>query len=440
MAKERIPYFFWREGRPRWIPGPKVRAEGFKGTDLKDETGAWLDYGKAVNAARELNANVERKREGKPPAIPVALVGSARTVNLMVDEFLNRPKMRMDEPRQRGNRYTRPTMAAPAELGRQKKKLALKSRRAYHAHGQMLKDWMGDAPAASLTPAMMEGFYDDRINDRGLSTANAIMRSWKAMFNFAEVSLRWNRYGLQNPVRGLEMDSPDGRLVLWPRPAIDCYIAVADYLGCFSLGDAVIEALLTSQRLNDVLSLKDATTADGIYRFRQRKTGREAKVKAVPMLLDRVTAMHERKRARWSGNNTVMEYEIISEVTGQPYPVDGSSFSRRFRALKLIAAGGNGNNADMDAAMTLLGVTDAQLATMPIARVPLLNDLWFRDLRDTAVTWLAAAGCDRFEIATVTGLSLKSVDAIMDKHYWVREDGFAISAGDKLAAHMDKTA
>lgn len=60
------PYFVWRDGRPRWEPGPTIRAKGFRGVDLKDDQGAWLDFDRARAAARSLNAHVQtRNGEGK---------------------------------------------------------------------------------------------------------------------------------------------------------------------------------------------------------------------------------------------------------------------------------------------------------------------------------------------------------------------------------------
>ena len=46
-----------------------------------------------------------------------------------------------------------------------------------------------------------------------------------------------------------------------------------------------------------------------------------------------------------------------------------------------------------------------------------LGDLHFHDLRGTAVTRLALAGCTVPEIAAITGHSLKDVEAILDAHY-----------------------
>jgi integrase len=59
-------------------------------------------------------------------------------------------------------------------------------------------------------------------------------------------------------------------------------------------------------------------------------------------------------------------------------------------------------------------------------------DVTFHDLRGTVVTRLAQAGCSVPEIATITGHSLRDVDAILDAHYLSRDVTLAESAICKL--------
>jgi integrase len=59
-------------------------------------------------------------------------------------------------------------------------------------------------------------------------------------------------------------------------------------------------------------------------------------------------------------------------------------------------------------------------------------DVTFHDLRGTAVTRLALAGCTEAEIATITGHSLRSVRAIVDTHYLARDPALGESAITKL--------
>lgn len=64
-----------------------------------------------------------------------------------------------------------------------------------------------------------------------------------------------------------------------------------------------------------------------------------------------------------------------------------------------------------------------------------IDGLTFHDLRGTAVTRLGIAGATEIEIATITGLSLKSVRAILDEHYLNRDPALAESAMAKLEGH-----
>lgn len=61
--------------------------------------------------------------------------------------------------------------------------------------------------------------------------------------------------------------------------------------------------------------------------------------------------------------------------------------------------------------------------------------LTFNDLRGTAVTRLALAGCTEAEIATITGHSLRDVSAILDAHYLRRDAALAVSAIEKRERH-----
>ena len=61
-----------------------------------------------------------------------------------------------------------------------------------------------------------------------------------------------------------------------------------------------------------------------------------------------------------------------------------------------------------------------------------IDQLTFHDLRGTAVTGLAIAGCTESKIAAITGHSLKSVGEILDRHYLSRDDALGENAMRKL--------
>ena len=62
----------------------------------------------------------------------------------------------------------------------------------------------------------------------------------------------------------------------------------------------------------------------------------------------------------------------------------------------------------------------------------------FHDLRGTAVTRLALAGCTEAEIATITGYSLRSVRAIIDTHYLARDSALGDNAIAKLERRTER--
>ncbi|SDB14874.1 Integrase [Agrobacterium fabrum] len=62
-----------------------------------------------------------------------------------------------------------------------------------------------------------------------------------------------------------------------------------------------------------------------------------------------------------------------------------------------------------------------------------IADLTFHDLRGTAITRMALAGCTVPEIAAVTGHSLKDVETILDMHYLGGRAELAASAMRKMA-------
>jgi integrase len=155
----------------------------------------------------------------------------------------------------------------------------------------------------------------------------------------------------------------------------------------------LILALWTGQRQGDLLRLT-WSAYDGKYiRMKQNKTG--VRLPPVPVGAPLKTALDaEPKRSPI----------ILTNNEGKPWTPDGFRSSWR----KACAAAG------------ITGVT-------------------FNDLRGTAVTRLALAGCTEAEIATITGHSLRDVRSILDAHYLRRDPGLAESAIRKLEKSERRT-
>jgi integrase len=144
-------------------------------------------------------------------------------------------------------------------------------------------------------------------------------------------------------------------------------------------------ALWTGQRQGDLLRLPWSAYDGKHIRLRQSKGGTRVVIKVGLPLKAMLDATAKR--------STI----ILTNNDGKPWSPDG------FRASwgKACKVAG------------IVGVT-------------------FHDLRGTAVTRLALAGCTEAEIATITGHSLRSVRAIIDTHYLARDPALGESAITKL--------
>lgn len=373
----RVPYLKWRNGRPRWEPGPRLRERGWKGRDLKAESGAWLPLDQAIQAAQDLNADVAVWRAGggqrrRPPAPRK----TARTCQHLYELWSSD-----DNPD-----FTL---------------LAANTRVDYTSKIGVFLDAFGDAPVASLGPAALKGFWRRVYRERGHAMANAVMRVARAMLSDA-VAREWRA---DNPAFKLKLKGTAPRQVLWLPAEVAAGVAAADALGLASIGDYIVTALHSGQRQSDVLDLPVRLFDETRIRLSQFKTRARIDAPMTPALLDRVAAI---KTRRWTGA-TVVDFgqPIILREDGARY--DRYSLGKAFRRVRAKAA------------ETAPGILDKTL----------------QDLRDTSVTRLALADCTLPEIAAITGHSLVSITRIM-RHYLVLQPAMADAAIAKLTAWMTR--
>lgn len=160
---------------------------------------------------------------------------------------------------------------------------------------------------------------------------------------------------------------------------------------------ALLLALWTGQRQGDLLRLTWAAYDGTHVRLKQRKTGVRV---VIPVGGPLKVALDAAKTKRAAEPDKPAPLTILATENRTSWTESGFRASWR----KACAKAG------------VVGVT-------------------FHDLRGTAVTRLAIAGCTEAEIATITGHSLKDVGAILDAHYLKRDGGLAESAIRKLETH-----
>jgi integrase len=144
-------------------------------------------------------------------------------------------------------------------------------------------------------------------------------------------------------------------------------------------------ALWTGQRQGDLLRLPWSAFDGEKIRLKQSKTGARVEIPVAAALKERLA------------NTKRVSTLILTNLEGVPWTQDG------FRSSWHKACGRS----------KIAGLT-------------------FHDLRGTAVTRLAMAGCTEFEIASITGHATSDVKSIIEKHYLGRDPVLAETAIRKL--------
>ncbi len=377
MAKFSVPYLKMRDGRPRWEPGPKLRAQGFKGVDLKDEHGEWLSEAAAIARARELNderngATIAGKAARPKPGVPV--------VRALWLEFVKTPEYMT---------------------------LSAKTRADYESKANVFLETMGDLPVTDLRRKPIKDFWRLLYQLRGHAMANGVIAVLRTFLSYVVEE----EYLEANPAKELKLLKVQPRVVTFSPTETALLAKLGDEAGEFGVVDGLFLAVNTGQRRGDILDMAKAALAKGLIRnLKQNKTDAIVSFPQTATLKRRIAALHKRH----AENGWETERLVIDERTGQPFHED--TFSKRFLALKRQAVAWLRKNQQQKAADTLDGKE-------------------FRDTRDTALTRLYLAGATVLQIAAISGHEPKTVHETL-KHYIALTEGDGAEAIKKLDAYM----
>lgn len=430
----------WRDGRPRYTPGPEMRrALGLKGQDLKHPNGVWLSMTEAFQwgvaqkrwvqeALASKAAAVAEKRRVKLPAQPLAPRRAGATIAELGEAFLASPRVKGGTV---GKRAYQP--------------MALNTVRFYTGRLRNLEQHDAElyhGPANALTHALCAALYEDLWAARGMSQARAIMATLSVVIAWA---MRQGKVTFAvNPASKLGMVTPAVRLRAGTPAEIAQLIAAADLPihpvkhrttrgALHEVGDMVLLGVWTGQRQSDRLRMTPADLPDGRLKVRQGKTAALVDFPQAPQLVARL-AEARRRRAGWP----VQPVEIvINSNTGRPYTL-GSHYGQVFARVRAAAAAGVWRDRD---GKLHVGPADAaereDFAGWQLAPMPSVATITDQDLRDTCVTWLARAGCDAIRISAITGHSLKTVHDML-RHYLVAHSDYGDQAIAAMVAWFDK--
>lgn len=394
----RITHVSWRDGRPRFQPAAKLRGEGWKGEDLRHGpeqrghlTGPWYTAEECLAWSRQREAEIEQRRADvakakarhrKAPPAPAGRTSIAVTVGELAAKWLaENPKFQGKDVVD-GKRTQR--AAAPATVAFYRQKLGTLEK-------FDMEIWT--APADALSGPIVYDLYERLWTAKGLATAHAVIAALSACMSWG---MRRGKLKLAtNPCKGLQMEAPEARVRALTPAEVRQLVAAADLIGRPEIGDCVTMAVWTGQRQADRLASADLGLVDGRRVFRQIKTGAIVAIRETPELAHRLAAARGRREA-WR----VHPVELIVDERRR-LPWDRYAYSRTFAEVRAAA---------------VAGVNDAATGDVLLPPMPSLDDARDQDLRDTAVTWLARAGCTHMETAQITGHSMQSVQQVL-KHY-----------------------
>jgi hypothetical protein len=264
--------FVWRDGRPRWLPSPTRRRQGWRPCDLATlERGqkVWLSRGDAITRCEAINAAVAAwtdRAQAVPAdmadfAPPGAVDGTAKTpaqrlaarsIGALVDEWLTSPRFTLP----RGQGGLSPTTAADYRSKMTRLLVALVG-----SEDPALIAALRAEPIDALAAPEEEGdafLLDDAYHwlmaNTGHSMAYGVMQVASVFFGWC-----WKKKRIKslaaNPVDLVDRSAPGGKVRVATREEITALIAAADDVGLPSIGDAVLLGLDLGWSLQDLLRL-----------------------------------------------------------------------------------------------------------------------------------------------------------------------------------------
>lgn len=263
--------------------------------------------------------------------------------------------------------------------------LAPTTRAGYTRQIRKIEAEFGDLPIRALEIQAVRGeFLDWRDGMTSRREADYALTVLARILSWAKDRGRISANHLERPGR---LYSGSRAESVWSDAEIDALLRVASP----AVALPVLIALHTGQRENDVLRLPWSAYDGQALHLRQTKTGRHVRI---PISAEMRPILDAAPRVA-----------ITICATSRKATWTNDGFRASFSKAK--------------AAAEIVGRT-------------------FHDLRGTAVTRLALAGCTVPEISTITGHDLKNVETILSRHYLSRTNALGESAIAKLDGYKGR--
>lgn len=263
--------------------------------------------------------------------------------------------------------------------------LADRTRSDYIAKIKLIEAEYGTLPLRALGEKGMRGEFMDWRDNLALTSRRQADYAWTVLARILSWALDREKIDANPCKKGGRLYSGNRADFVWSLEDEEAFLEKAPR----HLHLPLTMALWTGQRQGDLLRLTWTAYDGQKIRLRQSKTGARVVIPVGRPL----------KAALDAAKQNMKGPVILLNSGGRPWTEDG--FRSSWGKAKVSAG--------------VKGVT-------------------FNDLRGTAVTRLALAGCTEAEIAAITGHSLRDVRTILDAHYLHRDPKLAENAITKLEA------
>lgn len=263
------------------------------------------------------------------------------------------------------------------------RRLADRTRSDYVAKIKIIENKFGDFPLTALTDRRTRGIFMAWRDGLALKSRRQADYAWVVLARVLSWALNRGLIGGNPCEKGGRLYRGTRAENIWTADDEAAFLKSAPQ----HLHLPLLLALWTGQRQGDLLRLPWSAYDGTDIRLKQSKTGTRVKIPVGSPLKAALDAAPK--------HSTI----ILTSTDRRPWTANGfrSSWGKACKAAGIV------------------GVT-------------------FHDLRGTAVTRLALAGCTVPEIATITGHSLRDVAAILDSNYLSRDPAMGESAIRKLEA------
>jgi integrase len=281
------------------------------------------------------------------------------------------------------------TLIAEFRASSQHTTLGAKTRKDYARYLKIIEERFGDMPIKALEDIRARGDFM-AWRDEMAGTPRTADFAWSVLARVLSVAKDRGRISKNVCERGGRLYAADRTDALWTPEIVER----ACRLFPSHLRWVLMLALYTGQRQGDLLRLPWSAYNGSSIRLKQSKTGARVVIPVSQTLRQEI------------GRIPKLGPIMLTTSEGAPW------------------SGGDGFRSSWGKACDKAAITG----------------LTFHDLRGSAVTRLAEAGCTVPEIASITGLSLETVNTILDAHYLSHTAALAESGIRKLERKEKRTA